>query len=86
MKLSHAVPVLLALMLPSVAFGASQPELLELKNTILNLVDALVEQGVLTREKADALIKAAADKATAEAQGGGAATARRERNPGSLCS
>ena len=42
-------------------------ELLEIKNTILNLVDALVEQGVLTQEKADTLKRRAAEKAGEDA-------------------
>jgi len=42
-------------------------ELLELKNTIVNLVDALVEQGVLTKDKAEALKRDAVAKARVEA-------------------
>lgn len=41
-------------------------ELLELKNTIVNLVDALVEQKVLTAAQADALKREAAEKARAQ--------------------
>lgn len=46
---------------------ANERESLEmLRHTTINLIDALVEQGVLTRAKADALIKQAKDKAAAE--------------------
>jgi polyhydroxyalkanoate synthesis regulator phasin len=48
------------------ARAAEKQELLELRNTILNLVDALVEQGVLTQEKASALKQDAALKARAQ--------------------
>lgn len=44
----------------------------ELRNTVVNLLQALVDQGVMTREKAAQLVKAAQDKAAADA----AATAK----------
>jgi hypothetical protein len=44
----------------------------ELRNTVINLLQALVDQGVMTREKAAQLVKAAQDKAAADA----AATAK----------
>jgi len=58
-------------LLAAPAAAAEKEELLQIKNTILNLVDTLVEQGVLTREKADeikreATAKAAVESATAE--------------------
>jgi hypothetical protein len=56
----------LALALPAHA-ASEQESLLELKNTVVNLLDALVEQGVLTREKADALMRSAEKKASADA-------------------
>ncbi len=43
-------------------------DLLLLKNTTLNLIEALVEQGVLKREQADQLISSAGKKAREEAQ------------------
>src|SRR5688500_13108876 len=49
------------------AAAMEQTELLELKNTIENLLDALVEQGVLSKEKADALKREAAAKAATDA-------------------
>jgi hypothetical protein len=39
----------------------------ELRNTVINLLQALVDQGVMTREKAAQLVKAAQDKAAADA-------------------
>src|ERR1700724_4808272 len=39
----------------------------ELRNTVVNLLQALVEQGVITREKAAQMVKAAQDKAAADA-------------------
>jgi hypothetical protein len=39
----------------------------ELRNTVVNLLQALVDQGVMTREKAAQLVKAAQDKAAADA-------------------
>lgn len=49
------------------AFAGQREELLEIKNTIVNLVDALVEQGILTAEKAEELKAEAAAKAQADA-------------------
>jgi hypothetical protein len=39
----------------------------ELRNTVVNLLQALVDQGVITKEKAQQMVKAAQDKAAAEA-------------------
>src|SRR5271156_380761 len=39
----------------------------ELRNTVINLLQALVDQGVITREKADQMVKAAQEKAAADA-------------------
>ncbi len=39
----------------------------ELRNTVINLLQALVDQGVMTRQKADQLVKAAQAKAAADA-------------------
>ncbi|HVP32955.1 MAG TPA: putative porin [Steroidobacteraceae bacterium] len=39
----------------------------ELRNTVINLLQALVDQGVISREKAAQMVKAAQDKAAAEA-------------------
>jgi hypothetical protein len=47
--------------------ATEKQELLELKNTIVNLVDALVAQGVLTGEQAETLKRDAAAKARVDA-------------------
>src|SRR5580704_11026850 len=39
----------------------------ELRNTVVNLLQALVDQGVITKEKAQQMVKAAQDKAAGEA-------------------
>ncbi|MGZ8219976.1 putative porin [Methylomagnum sp.] len=59
----------------STAFGADEKEeLLKLRNTTLNLIDLLVQQGVLDKQKAGAMIEQAEKKAAAEAK----AEARKE--------
>jgi hypothetical protein len=65
--LARAVPatlILLGTALAAPTHAASERESLEtLRQTTLNLIGVLVEQGVMTREKADALIAAAEKKA-----------------------
>src|ERR1700728_4131083 len=39
----------------------------ELRNTVINLLQALVDQGVITREKAEQMVKSAQEKAAASA-------------------
>lgn len=59
---------------------ANERESLEaLRQTTVNLIDALVEQGVFTRDKADAMIKAAEKKAAATAKESAKAEAGRVR-------
>ncbi len=71
MRLARVIGLLLALGSFD-AVGAGRAELLELRNTIVNLVDALVEQGILTQEKAEALKREARAKAAADAAAEGA--------------
>lgn len=52
----------------SFGYAVQHEELLEIKNSIINLVDALVEQGVLTAEKAAELKAQASAKAKTDAQ------------------
>lgn len=59
---------LLAGALVSPAMAGEKEELLKLKNTTINLIDILVQQGVLDKKKAQDLIKSAEDKAAAEAK------------------
>jgi len=49
------------------AVSQEQQSLEELRNTITNLLQALVERGVITREQAQAMVKAAEDKAATDA-------------------
>ena len=56
MRMASMIGVLMLVVSTTVtAAGSERAELLELKNTIVNLVDALVEQGVLPADKAEAL-------------------------------
>ena len=53
---------------PTLSHAASEQQSLEeLRNTVINLLQALVDQGVMTREKAAQLVKQAQDKASADA-------------------
>jgi hypothetical protein len=61
---------LLALALASagqVCAANERQSLEELRNTVYNLLQALVDQGVISRDKAQQLVKAAQDKAAADA-------------------
>jgi hypothetical protein len=60
--------VLLALGLAAQSSPADERQSLEeLRNTVTNLLQALVDQGVISREKAQQMVKAAQDKAAADA-------------------
>src|SRR5262245_62104133 len=48
--------------------GAEAQSLNELRNTVINLLQALVQRGVITKEQAEQMVKAAEDKAAADAQ------------------
>src|SRR5580704_13203209 len=53
---------------PAIACRADERQSLEeLRNTVINLLQVLVDQGVITREKAAQMVKAAQDKAAADA-------------------
>jgi polyhydroxyalkanoate synthesis regulator phasin len=47
--------------------GAEERSLTELRNTVVNLLQTLVEKGVITRDQATAMVKDAQNKAEAEA-------------------
>ena len=66
-------------MLTASALADERASLEALRQTTVNLIDALVEQGVFTREKADAMIKAAETRAAATAQKTAKAEAGRVR-------
>ncbi|MGA2399414.1 MAG: putative porin [Steroidobacteraceae bacterium] len=58
----------LALGPPMVCHADDQRQSLEeLRNTVVNLLQALVDQGVISKEKAQQMVKAAQDKAAADA-------------------
>src|SRR5579863_2529110 len=58
----------LAYQTPTLAADQSEEQsLTELRNTVVNLLQALVDKGLLTREQAQALVKQAQDKAAADA-------------------
>jgi hypothetical protein len=72
------VSLLLGSALGPAAFAQQTDEqrnLEELRNTIVNLLQTLVQRGVLTREQAEAMVKSAQEKASADA----AAAARQEK-------
>ena len=70
MKL-HALRVAVATVLlaagPIAHAESERQSLEELRNTVINLLQALVDQGVMSREKAEQLVKQAQEKAAAEA-------------------
>jgi hypothetical protein len=72
--LSKIIATLLAalcVVAPSLAFAAQSQEersLNEMRNTMVNLLQALVEKGTITREQAAAMVKDAQDKAAAAAE------------------
>src|ERR1700759_4639093 len=63
-----AVSMALALA-PAIASRAAdqRQSLEELRNTVISLLQALVDQGVISREKAAQMVKAAQDKGASEA-------------------
>jgi hypothetical protein len=69
-KILRATMASLALALaPTVTCLAAdeRQSLEELRNTVINLLQALVEQGVISKEKAEQMVKSAQDKAAANA-------------------
>jgi hypothetical protein len=63
--LSLALCTALTAAAPAVQAASEQESLETLRNTVTNLLQALVDQGLLTREKALALVKQAQDKSAA---------------------
>ncbi len=68
MKTLRQLAACALVILPLVVAADERQDLLELRSTILNLVDALIEQGVLTREQAEAIERQAARSAREQAQ------------------
>lgn len=52
----------------------------ELRNTVINILDALVQKGILTRDQANAMVAAAQAKAAADAKQRAAQESEEERN------
>ncbi|MEY2680044.1 MAG: hypothetical protein RL661_275, partial [Pseudomonadota bacterium] len=68
-KLALGLSVSLALGVSTdVMATAEKEELLKLRNTTINLIDMLVEQGVLDKDKAASMVKRAEKKAAVEAK------------------
>ncbi len=68
---------------PAAESAAEQQSLEELRNTVVNLLQALVDKGLMTREQAEQLVKQAQQKAAADAQANAAkaaAEAKAEQN------
>jgi len=83
-KLCRTVAFLtVALLVESSAMAADpqqeQRNLEELRNTVVNLLQGLVEKGVLTREQAEAMVKNAQEKAAASATAAANAAAQQEK-------
>jgi len=69
-KLLRASAAALALAfahVPACLAADERQSLEELRNTVVNLLQALVDQGVITREKAEQMVKSAQEKAAASA-------------------
>src|SRR5580700_11090475 len=62
-----AAAVLLAPSLQAAENASEQRSLEELRNTVVNLLQALVDKGLMTREQAQQMVKQAQDKAAADA-------------------
>jgi hypothetical protein len=80
-KSIRATAALLALVLtPAMACHADdeRQSLEELRNTVVNLLQALVDQGVISRDKAQQMVKTAQDKAAKDAAAESGATAKEE--------
>ena len=66
--LRAALAALAMTLAPAIACRADERQSLEeLRNTVVNLLQVLVDQGVITRDKAAQMVKAAQDKAAADA-------------------
>lgn len=64
-RLLLTLPLLFA---STAGVAANTEEMLQLKNTVTNLVDELVKAGVLKKEQADAMVKRAEETAAAQAK------------------
>src|SRR5262245_52159838 len=60
-------PAALAQQAPAVSDTSNEQSLLELRNTVVNILEALVQKGVLTQADAQAMVRQAQEKAETEA-------------------
>ena len=68
-RILNGVFIPLVMMLGSIPAQADERETLEqLKATTVNLIDLLVQEGVLPKEKADAIVKQATEQAARQAK------------------
>src|SRR5262249_57930154 len=77
-----AAIVLLFLLIPTVRAtdsASEQQSLDEVRNTVINLLKAMVDKGLITREQAEQLVKQAQDKAAADAAAKAAKNAATEK-------
>jgi hypothetical protein len=74
-----ALLVAQALCLPAWAASDEARNLTELRNTVVNLLQVLVERGVVTREQAEAMVEAAQKKAADDAAADAASAAATEQ-------
>jgi hypothetical protein len=68
MKATSTLAGVIAAILMNPVAADEREELLKLKNTTVNLIDALVQQGILDKDKAKNLISSAESKAATEAK------------------
>lgn len=61
--MKRIIPLMVTCLLSAPVFADEREELQSLKNTTLNLIEALVQEGILTKERADQLIEQAQQKA-----------------------
>lgn len=66
----RVLPALIAVLLTSQTYAGEKEDLLTLKKTTMNLIEALVKEGILTKERADALVSNAEHSAAQEMQKG----------------
>lgn len=82
-KIHRAAAIMLFTLAPAVSCLAAdeRQSLEELRNTVINLLQALVDQGVLTKEKAEQMVKSAQEQAAAAASAAAKADAGAVRVP-----
>src|SRR5262245_65296406 len=68
-RLRAAIAIALAgVSLPALAQNPEARSLEEVRNTVINLLETLVQKGVMTKEQAQAMVAAAQEKAAGDAK------------------